>query len=86
MLIRTDEIRSRAEIHSMHRLDSPFNPKLANSAMQSMGRLKVGDATNMHPRTSSKRARHLGAVMLRPNSSTAKAAVEKIFNCYQILS
>ena len=48
--------------------------------MQSMGLLYVGDATRMHPNTSSSRARHLGDVMFLPSSTTANAAVENIFN------
>ena len=45
-----------------------------------MGRLKVGDATSMHPNTNSNSALHLGADMLLPNNKTANAAVENIFN------
>ena len=50
------------------------------SLAQSMTRLKVGDATKMHPITSNKRARHFVALILRPNNTTANAAVEKIFS------
>jgi hypothetical protein len=60
----------------------PFLPALAlsSSKVQSMGLLKVGEATKMHPNTSNSRALHLGAVMFLPSSTTAKAAVENIFN------
>lgn len=60
----------------------PFLPAfaLSNSKVQSIGLLNVGEATNMHPKTSNSRALHLGAVMFLPSSTTAKAAVENIFN------
>lgn len=60
----------------------PFLPALAlsSSKVQSMGLLNVGEATNMHPKTSNSSALHFGAVMFLPSSTTAKAAVENIFN------
>ena len=55
-----------------------FNPKYSTS--QSIGLLNVGDATRIHPNTNSSSARHFTGVMFLPNNSTAKAAVENIFN------